>query len=48
MTFIFDDEDQDALDAWDFAVDFDVSADGEIAIAPVARFASDENAGYAL
>ena len=43
----FDDEDLDAREAWDFAVDFAVD-DGEIEITPMARWASDENAGYAL
>lgn len=37
----FDDE-NDSLDAWEFATDFE-----DIAAPPVARWASDENAGYA-
>lgn len=40
----FDDEDLDAMDAWDFQV----SVDGDdITIAPPVRWASDESAGYA-
>lgn len=40
----FDDEDLDAMDAWDFQV----SIDGDdITITPPVRWASDESAGYA-
>lgn len=36
----------DAIEAWDFAVDFDVDGD-DIMIRPTVRWASDSNAGYA-
>lgn len=44
MLNIFDDEDRDARDAWEFATD----SEDEFSLPPVPRFASDESAGYAL
>lgn len=37
----------DAMDAWDFSVDFNVT-DGDIAIVASSRAASDDSAAYAV